>query len=514
MWKQIIPKTVYRKISKLVGNSRTFTDTRSSLDTIVRNLSTKEELNDFFDLGKISPGSPFSKYVLIFGSSRNHVKDPHLLLAYPKEKIPLDREILDNMVEFCFPKGVSRNSQSAKIQNQFTFCMTSSNRMDFCFCTHFINSPRDDCVFGADCFELFCICTVSEIPNIEAHFNFHTVIIDSLECGSVTLKIGDDYLFDYGFLSDPNFDKSKYEEFKKGLELKLEESDKDSNLLINAPDKVCDRLINSLRIICLINPTERISVHLRAGFSFNIYPASDSFYAIALASFGFLFTLDVTTIVRYFRALLLEQRIVITSGNLSTLTMVVLSSLALVNPLSLQSYIVPISPNLDFLHCPSGYVFGVFSPSQEDMDYIKGSLGEITLINIEEDSVTYPDSTPHLPGAKHLRSRLLKRKETMEAFPRRYILSMDTIYSISDSYRFSKETIGHIIDDFKMAVSRVVSVDQINKYRIRDTTNPDNPAVGFLKDIFLEEVRGSYDFYDAFLSTNLFIRYCDSALFQ
>lgn len=234
----------------------------------------------------------------------------------------------------------------------------------------------------------------------------------------------------------------------------------------------------------------------------------DFLHEIAYASYGVLLSsLGVKNTVRYLRALMLEQRILVVSKDISKASMLVLSSLALVTPMRNKSVVMTLLPNtrkfIEYIGSPLPFVFGAYN---SDILYPLKSDPDINIIDADDGSYRYPKSTPKLPGSRDLCADL-----------RRVIQNYTLAEGGSREKRallfLTKEEIDSIFSIFESFVQKFVLKEKLETCRIRNLTDHTQPKVGFVKEVYLVgEKPESIPFLDQFTQTQLFISYFENTV--
>lgn len=160
---------------------------------------------------------------------------------------------------------------------------------------------------------------------------------------------------------------------------------------------------------------QRISLHLYGEedeiiLTIEIPKLSDQLLEVGRFSFkSLLRCLSIKDVVRYYRAALLEQQILLISNDVSTLTRCALATLVMVAPMSPKCAILPVLPDdpnfLDYLGTPTPFVFGALD-TELSRNYLNQISPSITIIDLTNGDVIYPDDVFHVPHIDILKTKL------------------------------------------------------------------------------------------------------------
>jgi hypothetical protein len=149
---------------------------------------------------------------------------------------------------------------------------------------------------------------------------------------------------------------------------------------------------------------------------------NDAVYELARYGFDILFSqIGLDNVVRVFRSVLLEQKILFVGSDINILTLCTLAALPLALPMTYRAALLPFLPDHDdflaFLDSPVPFCFGVLDTERLHRYYLSP---DITVVFLDEHRVLYPEDIPHLPKAAELRAELKEKLKTMKIdVPRR-----------------------------------------------------------------------------------------------
>lgn len=494
-----------------------------SLDFASQFLLTRNELETQFDFSKIDDTSLFSEYLLVFGSHETSPNKPSLLFQFPATKIKFFSSVYQKIKKYCYPDGMKHSYRANVIQEQFCFCFTEKLSLYFGICTHFSLFQKRHFLSTELNTNLYCLCTITKVPSVKAHFLFHTVIISVLR---LTMKPFFDIDFkhehDIDVLIDKEQVQSDIEHFLTLLDIPLKVSDTDGMFMSCEPDLIPSYFRVLVRKYSLVkmHPNESMDILIDDEFSITIPSISDSPFELACASFDYLFSyLCIEDIVRYLRALLLEEKILIISDEITNLSFVVLSALVLVQPMNLRIPISPVVPaTSEYLDILDGNYPFVIGSLNNDILSNKTVTEDITVINLTKGLITYPDYMKHMPGASELRNKLrfILKLSSIGSHHSKIKSPLYTMHEFSQlKVYLSKKQVGLICEAFQKVVSPLIDKEKLMKCRVRDLTNPDNPAVGFMQELYLiDAVKRDREFLEWFITTASFKNYCERILFD
>lgn len=494
------------------------------IDSAVKHLATKAELNSFFDEEKIGENDRLGKCVMVFGPHEVVPTGPSLLFAYPIANFPYSKDKIEKITQFCYPGGMKNTKKQSPITDQFVFCMNDNGALLFGFVTHFfIEKPNFFSNIVTE--EMFCICTVTDCPQVSANFSFQTALVSIIIDSVTDVKIPKNVPLHENEWKTTEHDIEVIKSFVPQLTI---DKKYPQCAGINA-FFIPEIFKQTADLYMRLSTKTSTSFELTSKTNIVIYPPEDMKRDIATVAFSYLFSMfSVQDVVRYIRSLLLEQRIIVIGSQLTTISFIVLASILLVSPLSSKCSMLPIIPDnptyLDFLESPVPYVFGVLSsPNLENVSIDSDQ----TILFVDDHTVSYPDDIVHMPNAKQLRDTLSKiledessivPKEKRKSFWEiRRVLGLPIMMSliIHSNYFFIPDQTERIMSAIYSFVQNFVSKKKLNASRIRNTTDPNNPAVGFVKEAYLvDEPPENIEFLEQFLATQAFQAYFDETAFK
>jgi len=522
-----------RRISK--GRKRD-TNTHVNLDTVTDILSYKKDLSLVFDPKKLNVESRIGRIFLIIGPHESDPSKPSLLFVYPCHEFPYCQSTFSRITQFCYPDGMKKASSSDSfLVNQFVFGLNEENGLLFGICTHFTLKPKPHFLSAISDSTLFCMCVITPIPQLSAHFQFQSFLIGLLldHESEVPMIDPERYVSSTQMLDDISVEPRYFNDSEARLSGFIPPlHPHEENQLFAAINTIyipkvflfSVEIYMGLKIDLSMSNTYRLSesIHMQ------VSTPKDSMKEIAMVCFDVLFSsLDVQDIVRYFRALITEQRVLIVSENINILSYCVLAGLALVHPMTFKGAILPILPNdpdfLEYIDTPVPYVFGALSTQLLSQIVISP---DITMINIDTKKVYYPDDMPHMPNAGELRKQLKDLLTSLDVVSpstndvnfwmkrRQNALPIHIKRKSRLKYSFLPSDTERIFRVFRQFTEPLVNSDRLAGCRVRDTTDPDNPAIGFVKEVYMITVRPEdVEFIEMFVSTQTFQGYCEETFF-
>jgi hypothetical protein len=511
---------------KLTKRKSFFKRADLDIDYALKRLATKSELNSIFDENKVIESHRLGCYTMIFGPHEIAPSVPSLLFAYPISNFPFSKEKVGKITSFCYPGGMLKsNKNGGMIHDQFVFCMNDNGMLLFGFCTHFtISEPSFLSSLINE--EMYCLCTIADCPQITANFKFQTYLVSLITGKSDEVRIPTNVTYndDNWTLTDDNIKRIK--EFVPQLTIDKKYTQCAGINVFFIPET----FKKAIDLYMRVSTKTGVSFSLDKSTDIFIIPPEDVMNDIATVAFSYLFSaLSIQNVARYLRSLLLEQRIIVVGSQLTTISFVVLSSLVLVAPLQLKCSMLPILPSdpvfLNFLDSPIPYVFGVLGSSH--LEEISIDVDH-TVLFIDDNSISYPDDIPHMPNASQLRESLSKLIENDEYLvPKgraakdfwkfRDLIGIPTYMSIhlQNKYCFFQGQSQSIMAVFNKFIEQFVSKNKLSASTMRNTTDPDNPAVGFVKEAYMiDEPSESLYFLDVFVGTQAFQAYFDKVVFS
>lgn len=504
-------RAIKRKIQKK-KTKKAHTD--ANLDSIVRSLSYRADFNLVYDPEKMNERNGLSQAFFIVGPSSS-TRLRTLLYCYPSNKFSFFNESFEGIVKFCFPNGsYSQSINQGRIMNQFVFGLNDNGSLSFGICTHvnlrdaplrFMSSVNNDTAY--------CFCTITSIPMLQAHFSFHEYILNIL-AGHITEKLSVNeedlspphQLYDELMQNPDSIEelRGKFKTFDPPLELF------DENALIakigdnEIPPLFSDAIDFYFRIH--VKKNKDFDFDLGHDYSLHISKRGDKLIDVAHYCFDIMFSrLSVNNVARFYRSLLLEEKIIVISSNLSLITFVVMAALPMMSPMSLKSSLMPILPNdgefVDYIGTPVPYVMGILRTEfLSNIDIPEGT----TVVKLDEDNIDYPDDIPHLPHAKKL-------KKSLQILRHKYYYETRGFLKKLGVHSFGYAGTRELIETFTTFLNQFVSNDRLAGCRVRDTTDEEHPVVGFVKEAYMTEVpEKCTDFFNMFVDTQTFNDYCES----
>lgn len=467
------------------------------LDAISRVVNNRRKLGFVYKPEKGVERSYISDYTLLL----RYGEPPTLRFFYPVSHLPAASGILDRLTCFCFPNTPKPPTGKMKSVTHFTFGLNNDGQILFCICSHYYGSSGD----------LYCLCSVTSQPLMGTHYKMHQILVGVIRGNHYSIEGMDlsnlmpemNYEGNLDFLTEIN------------NPLRIE-----NNWAISIDVEFPIAFYETAKNFALFSVQQKTNYEVAINDKTVIYVPGKEYSdnEIALATFETLFScLSIENVVRYFRALIIEQRILVVSQNIPNLTDVVLSAIPLMSPLRIKAAILPILPNnpdfLEYIETPVPFVFGVTS--------LTNPPEGVTIIDLDHNQVIYPDETPHIPNAAGLRQSLKaiiahtsrvpqknsgtfwvgkERRCTDEEFRRKRKLKIG----------FSVEEIAAIRLVFTRYLQQFVDETRLQSCRVRDTTDEENPTVCFIREVYMLTVppNEAY-FFEQFTSTQAFQDYIE-----
>jgi hypothetical protein len=236
--------------------------------------------------------------------------------------------------------------------------------------------------------------------------------------------------------------------------------------------------------------------------------------------------IGTANVVRVFRAILLEHRLLFLGSDIYILTMCVLSVLTLPRPMTYRCALLPYLPDdedfLPFLESPVPFCFGVLHTDTLSRFPLPS---DATIVRLDDHEVVYPDDVAHLPSAVELRSALKqvlqrarsvvpKRPERIGSFwaERRLAnLAIRMKQRLNLKYSFCDADADALMRVFSGYLEKFLA--NVPQCRVRDTTDPANPKFGFVKEVYMMGVPpSSLEFVEQFIQTQTFAAYFENAV--
>lgn len=523
------------KIAKSKDKNKTETKNPRAfnLDAISKNL-TKSYENAFssfsFDPKLADAYNHLVKSFFVLGPTKGKNDEPSLLFAYPSYKFPIEKISL--IQKYCFPLGanVPFKDKDEDLINQFVFSwMEGSKDLLFGICSHIKLTPEESSFLtDYDKPGVYCICTMTTMPMLAVHFNYHEFLIDILKQkvskfeGYSTILISDDVLTNE-FL---NYKTETFEKYRKFPMLKFD----DDPLFVMYNSKefpvLLRKALNFYLRIKVDNDNPGLYT-LTNDCSLYVSKLNEARIEIARHCFDVLFScLNEENVVLYYRAIILGQKILVVSKDIRKISFCVLAALPLILPMTYKFQIQPLIPDdehiMGFLESPTPFIFGaVITPI-----LLHQVLEDIIVVKLDENKIDFPINLnlPHLPDGKELRDDLKNMIHNWKATPPK---ESDTVKAnafwndrISNlmpvrlkrqmklKYSFTPIDSECILEKFQNFTNKFVERKRIEKCRVRDLSNENEIAYAFLKEVYLLDVPDNeLDFYNGIIETQTFACY-------
>ena len=439
--------------------------------------------------------------------------DQTLRFAYPASCFEFTtKDALERLCHFCFPPGVSYDSPNPGILAQFVFGLNNDSRLVFGICTHVSLSSPVELLGGTG---VFCLCSLVETPFVNLHFQFHRFFIQHLFDPSTQSPclLCDDLLAKVGGPPAPALS-----------DLGVSTYSEDGEFVAVNPESMTIAFRMSIEFYFRISSgTSREKTYsLSDTMSVRIPRKADVMKDLAIYTFNILFScLSVDNVVRVLRAVLLEEKLVFVSRDVSIVTAAAMSVLPLDQPLTYQNVLLPLLPGageyLDFLGAPSPFCFGLV-----DNEKLATLLDEdITAVYLDENKVKYPETMTHLPKPGALRKLLKKELDELDAktpregFDDQFWAERDEVGIPTELHRSCKLKYSFLPEDcerialiFTNYIGKFVSPVKLLGARARDTSDTENPKVGFVKEVYMLGVPPKdTEFFEEFVETQTFRHY-------
>ena len=476
-------KSIKRKLTKNRKPNQP-KSTTIDLDSVVKMISIRRDVNSPFD--KQNDSQRIINYFFIVGPSPQNENNPALLFAYPSHRFCFSGDDFKKILKFCYPEGYSSLHGSAH-KRQYVFSLNEDGCYSYCVCTRFKCSINNILSLEYP----ICLVSVTSTYLIDSHMKLHLFLNKILQGHETNFNVNQPGLLESDLLSSEFYgmdDRIAFlnNYYDKNYYMFL----KDENPLFAVfSNKFPKDLFSAVELIFRI-PFKNDEFVLKTSrhHSITITKESQQLFEIGRVSFPTLFScLSVHDVVRFYRSVLLEKPVLLISDNVSHLSDCALAAIPFMLPMSMQSLSFPIMPNdpdtLAFIDQPTPFVMGVIKSDLLDSMEISSDITVIDLIN---GTVDYPDDICHVPNIDSLKEQLKKIKD--------YAESADQITNIFQSFN-----------------ELFVSEERLNNCRARDTTTPDKIVVVFVKDAYLMNVPDNeIEFYSQLIETTTFQSYCES----
>lgn len=524
---------IKRKISK---NQTHHVNTQADLNAAAINMGRREILGHVYDPTRYEKHSRLINYFMILGPHEALPGKPALLFAYPSHIFPYKSDEFNRITQFCYPTGLikSKLQPTEYVINQFVFGLNDNGSLQFCICTHVnLANSRFHAVAKAGNEGLFCFCSVTSMPMFSAHYNFHEFLLLHL-LGITTPPpnmnieglLGEGVITE-GFQEKAEETKANFLLFNPPLRLHPDDPLFASTELSLITKEFMSSIEFYFRII--VDDTKTVTYSLSEVNQMYVVPKGESVLEIARYCYDVLFScLSVENIVRFFRALLLESHILVVSSDINKVTFGTLAALPLVLPLSCKCSMLPLIPDNDdyfqILDSPVPFVFGALATKNLASYPISP---DITVVNLDTNTVMYPQDVQHLPGAPNLRkdiTALLSQMnvlvpkvqpmalQAIEFWTRRMSCLLPTSVKrrIGLSYSFCPLDTNRILDLFQTFLKPFVDQGRLAKCILRDTTSDQGSIAVFIKEFyFIDRTPKDNVFLESFIATQAFTSYFD-----
>ena len=442
--------------------------------------------------------------------------DKSLRFEYPASTFEFGtKDTFSKLCRFCFPLGVTYEDPSPGILSQFVFGLNNDAHLVFGICTHVCLEKEVE--FLGSGTGVFCMCSMVDTPFVNLHLQYHRFLAE--------------HLFDPATVSpcllcDDLLDKISSDTATVFEELGLKSYSEDMEFVGVNPEAmtIAFRMSVEFYFRLSFSVSQEKTYALTDSMSLWIPRQGDLMKDLAMYSFNVLFScLSIDNVVRVLRAVLLEEKIVFISRDIGLVTAAALSVLPLDQPLTYQNVLLPLLPGddefLDFLGAPSPYCFGVL-----ENERLSELIDEdITVVYLDENKVKYPETMPHLPKPGALRKHLKKELDDLDAkapknpddaefWEQRRQRSIETTMQRSRKlkYCFLPEDCERVALIFSNYVGNFVSPVKLLGSRARDTSDTENPKVGFVKEVYMMGVPPKATaFFEQFVETQTFRHFFD-----
>ena len=488
-----------------------------NLDKVSKRLTTRADLSMVFDFKKTE--TRLGQFFMILGPSEPDATTPSLLLVHPAKHFCFDKDNFCRISQFCFPRGMIKSSDSInQIQDQFVFGLNNDGSLQFGICTHFL--VKDNCFLGPSSMDkLYCMCTFTTCPQLNANFHFHSYLVNLIVNSQSEFEVKGNVPLANEAFDVPDEMVHTLESFEPPLK-------KVGEVFTTITESIPESFMKCVDFYMHVSTLINSSIVLEPSLTVCISKFEHSIKEIANATFDYLFSnLDIKNIVRFMRALLMEEKVLVVGTDLSAVSLVSFSTLALLSPLSYKGALLPILPDreefLAYVDTPVPFVFGALL--SENLAALSIS-DDVTIINLDKNEVQYPDRMPHMAKVSQMRSDLT---EALNSFPKQTINDSYWQERISNGvpitdkrnkklkHIFLPYQIQVLFDIFNKYIETLIGRERLAGCRVRDTTDPDNPAIGFVKEAYMIEVPDEdYAFVSSFVSTQTFQAYLEDSFFN
>lgn len=497
-----------------------------SLDRITGLLYSKEDLELTFSKYQIEKETRLGKFLFIIGPHEVVPNEIALLFVYPLNKFPYTIENFQRIKQFCYPIGMNPVTHKDDIiQNQFVFTLNKDGKILFGICTHFY-STNPNFLTNAMTLEPLCICTITQNPQLHQNFQFQALLAAKL----AGLPVDCNFKIDAKLLGNDWTPSKEILENLNRFHPPLYNNSKDVLAASINPICMTPKFLEILNFYLRISNEQCLLLKLSQNSYININLEDDTNTQIASAVLDVLFScLSVDSILKYFTAVLTEQQIIVYGTDMFRVSSIALAAMNLIHPVDYQGVFLPLVPNLpeyyELIGTPVPYLYGLVK-TPDMMAKIKAITdpNEIVFIDVDVDNVQVPAKMPGLPLYKTLKNALnnalnkikpVKRSKGYYEEYARHGISMHIKWTQKMKYIFLPAQTLRIQKVFHEYMEGLVGHDKLNVCRVRDTTDPDNPKVGFNNDAYLLGADPNHvDFYENFVASMAFQAYCDRTFFR
>ncbi|KAH0791543.1 uDENN domain containing protein [Histomonas meleagridis] len=504
-----------------------------NLDNIAKSLSFRKAVGHVYDPTNVDTHAHLVQYFFILGPLKKGDKEPTLFFTYPSHKFTFTPSEFTGISHLCFPTNIPDPNDpkltQGDIVHQFVFGLNDAGTLIFGICSHVRLPPNAAKLLnGVEETAVFCFCSVTTMPMLATHFNFHEFFIGLLlgtlneNCKS-SILIPENVLIDE-FHQCEEQTRNIYSQFDPQLTLNSANPLFASYMPIDIQSDFSKALNFYFRIHVDANNPGLYTLY--GEHQLYVSKQNETIIEIARHCFDVLFScLSEENVVRFYRAVLLEQKILLVSEDLNKLTFCALAALPLILPMTYKCPFQPLVPDddsfLDYLDSPVPFIFGALIT--EKLKSIQLSP-DITIVRLDENKIEYPLDTPHLPNPKELREGLKAKIHEMKATPPKKsdpkakefweervnnLMAVQLKRQIKLKYSFSPMNCECILEKFQNYTSQFVNKQRLEKCRVRDTTNEDNPVIGFFKELYMIDVdEHDAEFYSTLADTQTFSFYC------
>ncbi|KAH0787626.1 uDENN domain containing protein [Histomonas meleagridis] len=502
-----------------------------NLDNIAKSLSLRKAVGHVYDPTFVDQHAHLVQYFFILGPREPESEESSLLFAYPSHKFSYTPSDFSGISHLCFPTGIPKVPSKGNIVHQFVFGLNDGGTLVFGICSH-VKLPPDVAkhLNGVEETAVFCFCSVTTMPMLATHFNFHEFFI-GLFLGTLTENCKSSILIPENVLIDEfrqceELTRSRYSQFDPQLKLNDENPLFASVMPVDLHSDFSKALSFYFRIHVDAKNPGLYTIY--GDHQLYVSKQNETIIEIARHCFDVLFScLSEENVIRFYRAILLEQKILIISEDLNKLTFCALAALPLILPMTYKCPFQPLMPDddsfLDYLDSPVPFIFGALR-TKKLINAFKQLSADITVVKLDENKIEYPLDIPRLPNPRELKEGLKNKIHDMKATPPKEsdpkanefwqerinnLMAVELKRQIKLKYSFTPMDCECILEKFQDYTSQFVNKRRLEKCRVRDTTNEDSPVIGFFKELYMIDVDESdEEFYSTLADTQTFSYYC------